>query len=159
MQKQEQLVLEPLLEQSLVNRRKLLPLWIKIFIWLFMITGAMVPFGFVFSLFGMNFKLALFGLESTNPLDTIGLIVSTLFLLKGIAAFALWTEKDWAIRLATIEAFLSIAVCVFVMLIYPAIDTSRGYSMSLRLELALIIPYLLKLQKIKPVWEKPSFSR
>src|SRR5687767_15122092 len=115
MEQQEQLVLETLLKETFVNRRKLLPVWIKVFVWIFMITGALVPFSFAFSLVGINFKIALYGLESNNPLNTIGLIGSGLFLLKGIAAFALWMEKDWAISLAIADAIIGIVVCVFVM--------------------------------------------
>ena len=156
MEQQEQLVLGPLLHETFVKSRKLLPVWIKVFIWLFMITGALVPFIFLFGFAGWSFQVALYGLESNTPLNTIGVAVSALFLLKGIAAFALWMEKDWAIVFAIVDAIIGIAVCVFVMLIYPSIYNMEGFNLNIRLELLLLIPYLLKLQKIKPSWERTT---
>ena len=75
-----------------------------------------------------------------------------LFMLKGFAAFSLWMEKDLAINLAIADAILGIVVCGAVMFIIPFLAENLSYKFSFRLELALLIPYLLKLQKIKPSW-------
>jgi hypothetical protein len=159
MEQQEELVLEPLLKQSLINRRKLLPVWIKVFVWIFMIMGAIVPLAFVFSLFGGTFQISFYGLESNTGLNTIGAIALTLFLLKGMAAFALWTEKDWGVDIAIVDAIIGIIVCLFVMMVYPLIDNTEGFTINIRLELLLLIPYLLKLQKIKQLWKRGSLAK
>jgi hypothetical protein len=159
MEQEEQLVLEPLLEQSLVNRRKLLPVWIKVFVWIFMIMGAIVPLAFAFSLFGGTFQISLYGLESNTALNTVGAIALALFLFKGIAAFGLWTEKDWAVDIAIVDAVVGIIVCLFVMMVYPFIDDIEGSTINVRLELLLLVPYLVKLQKIKPLWRRSSVSK
>ena len=155
-QEEQQLVLEPLLEQSLVSRRKLLPVWMKVFAWIFMIIGVIVALAFIVSLFGGTFQISLYGLESNSALNTTGAITLTLFLLKGIAAFALWAEKDWAVDIALIDAIVGIIVCLFVMTVYPFIDDIEGSTINIRLELLLLIPYLIKLQKIKPFWKRGS---
>ena len=49
-------------------RRLLLPLWIKIFIWIFMVTGVLAPVGFVVGTMLENFQAAIFGFETTDPL-------------------------------------------------------------------------------------------
>ena len=158
MEQEEQLVLEPLLEQSAVPRRKLLPVWIKVFVWIFMIMAAIVPLAFAFSLFGGTFQISLYGLESNTGLNTIGASALMLFLLKGIVAFSLWTEKDWAVDMAIVDAILGIIVCLFVMMVYPFIDDTEGFTLNIRLELLLLIPYLHKLQNIKRLWKRSSTS-
>jgi hypothetical protein len=130
-----------------------------VFIWIFMIAGAIVPLAVAVSLFGGTFQIALYGLESNSALNTIGVITLILFLFKGIAAFALWTEKDWAVDVAIVDAIIGIIVCLFVMMVYPFIDDIDGFTINIRLELLLLIPYLLKLQKIKPLWKRSSLSR
>lgn len=148
---QEQLVLEPLLTRT-VRRRALLPLWIKIFCWLFMIAGAFTPITFIAGLyFQMPYQAEILGLKSYDPFSVVNFIILGLFLLKGIAAFGLWAEKDWGIIVAVVDAIISIAVCCIVMLVLPALQIAP---FTLRLELALLIPYLLKLQSIKPMWKR-----
>lgn len=151
---QEQLLLEPLLKDSTIKRRALLPLWIKVFIWLFMITGGISLLGPIAGLLSVSFQVSLYGLESNDPLSPIGLLVSFLFLFKGMVAYGLWTEKDWAVNLGIADAILGITVCCLTMLVLPFVDEEAGFTLNLRLELALLIPYLIKLQNIKAAWKK-----
>ena len=80
----------------------------------------------------------------------IGIIVTVLFIIKGITAFGLLKEKDWAIKIGIADAIVGIIICTLVML-YPIINPDAKFS--LRLELAALIPYFLKLLKIKTQWE------
>jgi hypothetical protein len=134
------------------RRRTLLPIWVKIFLWIFMIFGAVAPIGLILGIFGMSFDLSLYGLETTNPLSLVGLIIIALFAIKGAVSFGLWTEKDWAIKLAIIDSILGIAICVLVMIVLPFLY-NNGFKLTLRLELVALIPYLLKMQTIKSDWE------
>lgn len=134
------------------KRRSLLPWWVKIFCWIFMIFGGISAIGIVFGILGYNFQLSLYGLESSRPLSLIGGLLMLTFLLKGAAAFALWTEKDWAITLGFVDAVLGIVICGLAMLIAPFLNI--GFSFNLRLELALLIPYLLWLNRTKAAWHK-----
>jgi len=154
MEQQEQLLLEPVLNENKVKRRSLLPLWIKIFIWIFMITGAIAPLCLLAGLSGASVQLALYGLESSEPLSTAGLIISVLFLFKGIVAYGLWAEKDWAVSLGIIDAIVGIIICTYVMGAPAFENNSPSTTFSFRLELAFLIPYLIKLLKIKPRWQR-----
>ena len=139
--------------KTFYQRRDLLPKWIKAFCWLFMITGSFVPVALILGVFGLKFQLAFSGMETNEPLSMTGMILLLYFALKGIAAFGLWTGKIWAIKLGQVDAVIGIIICIFFMFIYPFIDDKPGFSVDLRLELVLLIPYLLKLNKIKFDWE------
>jgi hypothetical protein len=137
-----------------VKRSKLIPVWIKVFSWIFIVFGALAPIGFIFGLLGYNMDLSLYGLETNVPLSILGVSVMMLFLFKGVTAFGLLKEKDWAINLAIADAVVGMSICVLFM-IYKILYFS---SISLRLELALLIPYFLKIRSIKNQWEVSSIS-
>jgi uncharacterized membrane protein (DUF2068 family) len=115
-----------------------------------MVLGVVSFCGLIAGFFGFQFEMALYGLETNEPLSLIGLLICSEFIFKGIVSYGLWTEKSWAVNLAIIDAYISLAACVFSMIGLPFI----GYGLSIRLELALVIPYLLKLQKIQPQWNR-----
>jgi hypothetical protein len=141
---------DELVQHNAIPRKKLLPLWIKIFAWIFLVLTAFVPIVFVLRLTGYNAQLALYGLETNEPFSSLGIIIATVFVIKGVAAFGLLKEKDWAIKIGIVDATIGIAICTLVML-YPIINSDAKFS--LRLELVALIPYLLKLMKIKNQWE------
>jgi len=148
----ENILDEQQLENSNLRRRDLLPTWIKVFTWIFLIFGAIAPLVPIMGIMGVGFNLSLYGLETMNPISLIGIFITCLFALKGVVAFGLWTEKEWAVNFAIIDAIIGIIVCVFVMIILPFLINSNGMKISLRLELIALIPYLLKMRKIKPEW-------
>jgi hypothetical protein len=158
MEQQEQLLLEPLLNEINITRRSLLPIWIKVFIWIFMIIGALAPLGFVAGLFGANMEESLYGLESHEPLSGVGILIILLIIIKGIVAYSLWTEKDWAINLGIADAIIGIGICTYLMVIAPFVNNQSGFVMNFRLELVALIPYLIKLQKIKTQWLRAKCS-
>lgn len=131
------------------RRRRLLPWWIKVFIWFFLLAGAFVPIGIIVGFLHYNVHLSLFGLDTNEPFSVVGLILLLIFSFKGVSAFGLWFEKDWAISVAQIDAVLSIAICVYMMLVQPFIHEVTS---KFRLELALLVPYLLKLNDLKKNW-------
>lgn len=157
MEQQEQLLLEPLLDKSKTTRRSLLPMWMKIFIWIFMITGVMAPFCFFAAMAGSNLQVAMYGLESHDPLSFAGMLILLLFLFKGIVAYGLWTGKDWAIYLGIADAIIGISICSYIM-IAPYINSQAGFAINVRLELLALIPYLIKLRKIKAQWHPSQLT-
>jgi hypothetical protein len=110
---------------------------------------ALMPVAVVVGLFRVNFEISLLGLTTHDPLSLTGISLILLFSFKGITAFALWTEKKWAVGVAKIDAIISIIVCCSTMAY--ALFTP-GYSFSLRLELIAIIPYFYKMNSIEYVW-------
>lgn len=149
---QEQLLLEPLLNERKIRRRNLLPVWMKVFCWIFMIMGAIAPICLVAGLSGTRLQLALYGLESNDSASLQGMFLLLLFFLKGMVAFGLWTEKDSAIHLGIADAILGIAICIYVTAIAPIVNSQSAFMLNLRLELVVLIPYLIKLWKIKSQW-------
>lgn len=136
-------------KKRLERRRKLLPWWITVFIWVFLLFFALMPVAFIMGLLKYNFEISLLGLTTNQPISIIGLFLILLFAFKGVTAFALWTEKNWAVDLAKIDAIISIVVCFLVM----------GYalfvlhSFSLRLELIVLFLYYYKMNQIQYDWE------
>ncbi len=143
-------------QKQIIRRRNLLPWWIKLFTWIFLLFGAIAPFGLIFGLLDFNFQLGLYGIETFEPISYTGLLLIGVFLFKGIIAFGLWTERDWAILLGQIDAIIGIVICFFVMFVLHFIDDRYGFIMPLRLELILLIPFLIRLRKVKDEWLKIS---
>jgi hypothetical protein len=128
-------------------RRSLLPLWIKVFIWFFMVIGALGPVGFVAGIMLGNFRVAIFGFDTTEPLSFEALLILGIFIYNGIIAYRLWAEKRDAVDLALYSAYLSVALCIASMVI----AVLHG-GLSARLELVLLFLYITKLKKIKELW-------
>ena len=120
-----------------------------------MITSVIAALGIIAGLFGLNFQVGLYGLDTVTPLSLTGVVLTLLFLLKGLVGFGLWTEKDWAIEAGMIDAVIGMTACVFVMVI-PFVGTNTGKGFSFRLELILLIPYFLKLKEISPKWKSSA---
>lgn len=132
------------------NRRALLPVWIKAFCWIFMFAGAVSLIVLFFGIFGKNSDLSLYGFETNEPLSWIGISIIAAMFLKGFTAYSLWFERDNAIQLGKIDAILGILLCVISMILIPIFVENA--SVTLRLELVLLIPYYYKLENIKNAW-------
>jgi len=150
-------ILDEILNSNVVTinlkRRKLLPTWIKVFVWLFMIFGV-VNF-FILILASVNIisliDLSLYGIQASKPFTTLWILILSLFLLKGIVAFGLWVGIKWGVNLAIVDAIVGVFICLFV-LIYPFLDNDPINNITLRLELVVLIPYLLWLFRIRKIW-------
>ncbi|MBI1288972.1 MAG: hypothetical protein GC178_15500 [Flavobacteriales bacterium] len=140
-------------EGSYQRRRDLLPVWIKFFIWVFMVFGVLSPFGLILGAMGTSFSLSLYGIETPQPISVLGFLLTSLFALKGVVGFGLWTERDWAVQLAIIDAVIGIAICAVVTVVLPFLN-SHGFEFNFRLELFFLIPYFLKMKKIQKEWNE-----
>ncbi|WP_298737762.1 hypothetical protein [uncultured Chitinophaga sp.] len=138
-------------EMALPRRKSLMPWWVKIFTWIFLVMGFGVAVSSLTSLGGISVNISLYGMHaSTWPLSVLVLILISLYLLKGLTAICLLLERDWAIKLGLADAVTGILCCIFVMC-YSMIS---GDGFSFRLELFALIPYLRWLIKVKPLWER-----
>jgi hypothetical protein len=148
-----------------IRRKFMIPQWIRVFSWIFAICAPIGVLGtLIWLITGGWGEYSLYGFTSQNS----GAVVSILFLfvwaLKALAAIGLLTEKDWAVKAAMADAIIGIAVCVAAMIFLPWSQTvttggSTNTHYNLRLELALLIPYLMKMWKIRDQWEEDSFMR
>ena len=152
----QQGALDDILTPHSERRRVLLPKWIKVFIWIFMVFGVLSAVVVLLGLFVENIQMSFLGLKTDYAFSIVGVIISALYLFKGLVAFGLWTEKDWAVNMAIVDAYISIAVCMSTMLILPMFFKDYGWDYTLRLELVAIIPYLLKMKTLHRDWAQRS---
>lgn len=135
----------------LPRRRTLLTWWLKVFSYIFLFAGLIIvflyPIGF---LLGTTFSSSLYGLESHDPRSFLMLVVAALFLLKSIASYGLLFEKDWAVEVALGDAVAGIAACSFVM----CFSLLRHNDLNFRIEIILLIIYLIKLLKMRDAWKR-----
>lgn len=132
-------------------KRDLLPIWIKVFLWIFMLMAGVIPIVLLFSILGLPANLSLYGISSNTMFSLPGIIITILILYKGFIAFGLWTEKKWAVTHAIIDAIIGLCVCIIVILI-PLFFSSNGFLFSFRIELIPLVLYLNKMKKIKNEW-------
>ncbi|CAD0218903.1 hypothetical protein [Chryseobacterium sp. JV274] len=136
---------------GLTRRRNLLPVWIKIFLWIFLIGGAVSAILLIAGSLLTHVSLSIYGINANHPYSMTGLLISFLFLFKGIVAYGLWFEQKWAVQTAIVDAIIGIAICLIMMAIIPF--TVPTISFTLRLELIPLYFYLMKMQNIKKTWE------
>ncbi|MGV3460779.1 MAG: hypothetical protein ACO1N9_10045 [Flavobacterium sp.] len=131
-----------------LKRRTLLPWWIKLFCWIFMIFGVVV-FATIFQLFfDQRPTLSFYGL-ATETFYPFGMIVLYIvFFLNAVSGYLLWFEKDAAITVGKIVVFVGIALCVasFIIALFNG-------SFTLRLEIIPLVLFYRKLSSIEYDWE------
>ena len=131
-------------------RRALLPVWIKIFGWLFIVMGGIVPFLYLGSLIlGFSASYTMFGLEYEGAAQAFMpfLICCTIF-INGLCAYGLLFGKDWGLTACIVFGYFGLALTVGSMVFEMFV--SGG--MMIRLEPLIKIPYLIKLNKLKGHW-------
>jgi hypothetical protein len=136
-------------------RRSLLPLWMKIFCWLFMVMGALGALNPFTGLLGYSFEVSIFGMESESAFSLMGILATIVFLFKGYTAYSLWFEKDNAIMLGKIDAVAGIIICIIMMAVSPMLTEG---TFSFRFELIFLIPYYQKLSKIEYSWHNRQYN-
>jgi hypothetical protein len=152
MTKQEHL-LDDLSDEKLplIRRRSLLPIWMKIFVWFFMILGiAAIPL-LILGLSGFKFYIGLYGLETNTPGSFIGILLEVVFVFKAVVSFFLWFEKKQAIVLALIDAAVGILICFGVMFNFQGFALGE-HSINFRPETLVLMLYLIKLIRIRSKW-------
>lgn len=129
------------------SRKDLIPLWIKVFGWLFIVFGALVTVVAGYSaITGEIGEFSIYGIEVSGSIyNPIVLFVVLLIIAHGICAYGLLFEKSWGVISCMLLAYLSIAICIVTMFV--------GDEFNIRLELAFLVPYVIKLHKIKEQWK------
>ncbi|WP_306642529.1 hypothetical protein [Sanyastnella coralliicola] len=146
----EEMILDNPRENGMERRRKLLPVWIKIFIWFFLISGILTPFVHVFGIIFEKHSSSIYGLLSSSSLSITSFIVSAIYLFKGLVAYGLWFEKDWGVKYAQIDAIVGIIICFLAMVLLPFVTDVVKFSF--RFEILFLIPYYLKMIRIQQEW-------
>lgn len=134
-----------------IIRRKLLPIWMKIFCWIFMFMGVMAILSLLYGAFGNQADLSFYGLQTTRPISVIGICIVAIMVFKAFTAYSLWFEKDNAIILSKIDSLAGIFICIISMFLMPFIIEDSIFS--IRLEILFLIPYYMKISKIEYEWD------
>ncbi len=128
-------------------RLKLIPVWIKIFCWIFLIFGAMTPIILVAPLvYNEPMDLEVLGFKANSPYETDGVIIVVFFILCGITSYGLLWAKNWGPQVGFIVGLIGLII-VIVNAFFNSFDTTP-------LELLLQIPFINKMHKIKDPWRK-----
>lgn len=130
-----------------VRRKVLLPWWMKAFMWIFLVFGVGAVFSIIAGILGYSFTIALYGISTSDPFSLAGLCLSVIYIQKAVTAWGMLLEKSWAMQSALIDAILGILVCCLVM----GFELLNG-GFSLRLELIILVFYLIKVDKIRRPW-------
>lgn len=127
-------------------RKQLIPLWIKIFGWLFMIVALIVfATAFLGAITSTEGYYSLYGLEVNGSVySPLAILIISLFLSHGLCAYGLLFAKDWGAVACLILAYLSVAICLLSMIF--------GTGTNIRLELLVLVFYILKLHQLNKVW-------
>ena len=140
------------LDRGAPKRRDLLPRIIRFFCWFFMVIAilsiVMLLVSLVFQGTEIKSESSIFRINF-QPESYVALAIA---LLKGFVGWALWTEKKWAVRLARVDAVLSILLWIYSVLVSPILS-SGPISLNIRIEIFALIPYLIKLINMQSQWE------
>lgn len=151
-QSQPDLLTESFLQLNTTKRKELLPWWVKTFCWIFLIFGVIALPAIIFGILGYKFQLNIYGLETSEPMSLIGISIGAIFLFKGITAYSLLAQKKWAIIFGVVDSITGIAICT-ILVLYSFLNPGSHQNFGFRIEILLLIPYLIKMIKIKSLWE------
>ena len=136
---------------KIARRRDLLPDWIKIFTWIFMI---LLPITFCFAVYFVipDGLMITSVLTSTYALMTFfGAII---WVVLCLSAYALWFEKKWAASLAikSTQAFILISILKVASFFAFGAAQSNVF-LHIPVDLIIAFPFLFAMKKLKPEWE------
>lgn len=143
-------ILDNFVENQII-RRKLLPIWIKVFCWIFILAGLLTVPIIIMGALGMSASLSFYGFSTQSPFSFTGILLILVFLYKGFVAYSLWFEKDNAITLAKIDVAIGVILCILSMVLMPLID-SIGFKITFRLEIIVLLLFYHKINKIEYEW-------
>ncbi len=127
-------------------RKALVPVWIRVFGWIFIVMGALVPVFYLSALiFGFSASYMMFGMAYEGPAFALmPLLISTAILLNGICAYGLLFGRSWGVNACLVYGYIGLFITIATMFV--------DSGLVIRLEPIIQIPYLIKLHKIKPHW-------
>ena len=137
-------------EDLIAYRKSLVPTWMRVFGWLFLVFGLLVPImELTAAATGTDGEFSLYGLEFVGSvISPLPLFILALFAAHGICAYGLLFGKQWGVASCIVLGYLSALICV--------LTTIFGDGFNIRLELLVLIPYLMKLHKIKWDWTESA---
>ncbi|RYZ47702.1 MAG: hypothetical protein EOP49_20575 [Sphingobacteriales bacterium] len=160
--KNSESIFDALYNPFVIRRKKMLPIWMKAFCFIFILFGFLAIAGIVLPIFYLSFGgiqaggtlVSLYGLHAINEYSAKAIGIIFLYVFKAIVSIALLTEKDWAVKLGMIDGALGIGICVLTMLVLPFF----GWSFRFNWELFPLFVYQARLWRMRPQWEENAFA-
>ena len=136
--------------QGVLSRRSLVPVWIKIFGWVFIAMAVLsIPLMLWGAIAGENVRFELFGFTYEGPaLHPYAFAMVTLYLFMGMTAYGLIFRRDWGVTGCLANGYIGVALCIISMIL------SGGTN--IRVEPIIQLFYIRRLHKIRREWETAS---
>ena len=133
-------------EPTVTSRKQLVPIWIKIFGWFFMVAAVLIAPYMIWSFIaGADVAIELFGVSYAGPAaHPYAFIAFALFAFLGITAYGLLFGKDWGVTGCLVNGYLGVAICILTIVL------SGGTN--IRAEPIVHFFYLRRLHKIRKPW-------
>ena len=131
---------------EVLSRRQLVPRWIKVFGWLFIVVAILtIPLMLWAVVAGEPVNFQLFGINYTGPaMNPYAFGMQGLYLFMGVTAFGLLFGKDWGLLGAMANGYLGLVICILTMVF-------SGFT-NIRVEPIIQLFYLRRLHKIQDQW-------
>lgn len=129
-----------------LNRRLLLPTWIRFFSWLFLLLLA-VPVVVLVGVFVMpdSFEAGVFGLSYVgSPLAPPALAIEAFLFFMGVAAYGLIRGRSWGLHAGLMAGVVGLGVAVFTMV-------ASGFT-TIQFEPLLQVPFIIALWRRRKAW-------
>jgi len=135
-----------------LSRKGMVPVWIKVFGWIFIaITALSIPY-MIWALFaGQPVRFELFGVSYIGPANHPAAFgMAALFAFMAITAYGLIFLKDWGVVGCLANGYVGLALCVITLI------ASGGTN--IRLEPFILFFYLRRLHSIRAQWNEAGVS-
>ena len=133
-----------------------MPKWLKYFSILFAIIGLVIPIIIILNLLDFKPEIAIYGLGSNSIFDAMGIIILLVFIIKAIVSYGILRKEIWAFKLALFDGILGIVICISKFGLIDILSDRSNINFEFRLELLILIPYLIYIARNKLNWENQS---
>lgn len=132
------------MDEAMMLRRQLLPAWLRLLAWLFLLLGLLAPLAYGLALiFDVHASYEYLALSyQGSPMHPLPLAICLLATLTGLAAYGLLGGKRWGVDACLLMGYLSLGVVLARIIQAPM----------LRLEPVILLPYLWRLHRLKTQW-------
>lgn len=140
-------VLQPTFSADTISRRKaLIPNWMKVIGWLFIVLGTVTPLFHVYvMLTGGIGTYMMFGWSYQGPpLAWMAMFISALIVINACCAYGLLFAKDWGLTACIVFGYVGLILAIMSMFFAEGVKIA--------LEPLVQIPYLIRLHQIKAQW-------
>ena len=130
-------------------RKKILPIWIRFFSWIYLVF-ILAPFTYLgVIIMDEDFRFRAFGfVYYGSEFNLIGLLIVLILAMASIVAYGILWGKDWAINVGILYSIIALLMS-FSSIYLNIINGVTKYN----LEPFLLVPLLIILIKKKKTWE------